>query len=61
MRLCCENAYVCVCVCVQVLVVESRHTGQRFVVKVLYKSLQLSSRGRGVATNRALVSPPLLV
>ena len=51
------------CVCVQVLVVESRHTGQRFVVKVLYKSLQgMSSRGRGVATiNRAPVSPPLLV
>ncbi len=48
----------CECVCVlQVLLVESRHSGQRFAIKVLYKSLQAMTAGKGrTTTNRAPVS-----
>ena len=44
----------------QVILVESRHTGQKYIFKVLYKSLQaMAAVGRGrskATTNRTPVS-----
>ena len=44
----------------QVILVESRHTGQKYIFKVLYKSLQsMAAVGKGkskVTTNRTPVS-----